>query len=136
MKKLLIIIIILALAMVGCDDRPRQNIVNAEDADLDVGRAIIECEEIELEGAYNHTDCSNRVEARDYEVVAPDSIRVLINTDGHPTMNRICFDGIAFLTVSTTHSGEGTPAYQRVPEWDDRCPTSDRDDLRDQTESP
>lgn len=56
-----------------------------------------------------------------FTALAPDSITVILNTDGHPTLNRLCMDGLAFVTISNTHSGLASPAYQRVPEWDQVC---------------
>lgn len=59
---------------------------------------------------------------KDYRAVAPDAITVFQNIDNHPTIARICADGVAFRTISSTHSGGlNSGAVERVPEWDEFC---------------
>lgn len=53
----------------------------------------------------------------EYEVRVPDALTVFQNIDGHPTLTRVCIDGVAFLTTSRDFS-----AVTRLPEWDDACP--------------
>ena len=57
----------------------------------------------------------------DILATTPDEITVFQNVDRHPTIVRICIDGVAFRTISTTHSGLASPAVDRVPEWDETC---------------
>ena len=62
------------------------------------------------------------IQPEDYSSVAADQIRVFSNVDDHPTIVRICIDGVAFRTISSTHSSLASPAVARVPEWDEVCP--------------
>lgn len=59
----------------------------------------------------------------DYEARVPDSLTIYRNVDKHPTINKLCVEGIAFRTVSSTHSTGDSVV--RVPEWDDTCPGYD-----------
>lgn len=88
----------LGIIAVGCSE------TDAADVDLDQpaisGRAIPEV----------------------FEARVPDSVTVFQNVDNHPTIVRVCLDGIAFRTISTTHSQGGfNTAVERVPEWDEAC---------------
>jgi hypothetical protein len=59
---------------------------------------------------------------KDYSVKAPDSITVYVNVNEHPTINKVCLEGVAFRTISTAHSQGGfNEAVSRVPEWDETC---------------
>lgn len=62
-----------------------------------------------------------RAVPQDYKAVAPDSITVFQNVDQHPSIVRVCADGLAFLTVSTAHTTGFTKAVERIPEWDSYC---------------
>lgn len=53
-----------------------------------------------------------------------DSVRVFRNIDQFPNIARVCVDGVAFATTSS--SGDG-PAIVRVPEWDGSCPPAGDD---------
>lgn len=53
---------------------------------------------------------------------APDSVVVYVNVDQHPNIAKLCIEGIAFRTVSSTYASLNTPAAERVPEWDASCP--------------
>lgn len=57
----------------------------------------------------------------DYSSRAPDSITVYQNVDNHPTIVKVCIEGLAFRTVSTTYVELATPAVERVEEWDASC---------------
>ncbi len=57
----------------------------------------------------------------DYEARTPDKLTVYQNVDGHPTIVRVCIDGVGFRTISTTHAGGLDGSVARVPEWDDYC---------------
>jgi hypothetical protein len=57
----------------------------------------------------------------DYKAVAPDSITVFQNVNEHPNLVRLCADGLAFLTVSSSHTTGFTKAWERIPEWDAYC---------------
>lgn len=58
---------------------------------------------------------------KDYSVKAPDSITVYVNVNDHPTINKLCLEGLAFRTVSVKYAEINTPAAERVPEWDKTC---------------
>lgn len=88
----------LTLAAVGCTD------TNAAKADLD---------EPAVDG---------KVAPKDFAALSPDQVRVFLNVDDHPSIVRVCLDGIAFRTVSVKYAGLNTPAVERVPEWDALCP--------------
>lgn len=62
-----------------------------------------------------------RAVPQDYKATAPDSITVFQNVDDHPSLVRVCADGLAFLTVSNAHQNGFTKAWERVPEWDTYC---------------
>lgn len=65
---------------------------------------------------------SGKVIPDDYEVRTPDKLNVYQNVDGHPSIVRVCIDGVAFRTLSTAHSQGGfNEAAQRVEEWDEYC---------------
>jgi hypothetical protein len=66
---------------------------------------------------------SGRVLPEDYSAKVPDKMTIWRNTDSHPTINILCTDGIAWRTVSTSHSNGA--AVARVPELDDTCPDYD-----------
>jgi hypothetical protein len=67
-----------------------------------------------------------KVLPEDFEARVPDVLTTYRNVDGHPTINKLCIEGIAWRTVSTAHSiGSTTGAAVRVPEWDDTCPDFD-----------
>ena len=51
-----------------------------------------------------------------YEVRVPDSLTVYQNIDKHPTIAKVCVDGVAFATTSRDFS-----ALTRIPEWDADC---------------
>lgn len=57
----------------------------------------------------------------DYEARTPDKLTVYQNVDGHPTIVRLCIDGVAFRTISAGHAGGIEGQVARVPEWDDYC---------------
>ncbi len=102
MKKLLVAFIAVGLILVaaGCsDDTPA--------AKQDIA---------EPEG-------NGKVLPEDFEARVPDVLTTYRNVDGHPTINKLCIEGIAWRTISTTHSiGSTSGAVVRVPEWDDTCP--------------
>jgi hypothetical protein len=56
----------------------------------------------------------------DYEARVPDLLHVIQNVDNHPTLVKLCIDGLAFRSVSTNHQ-TWTESISRVPEWDDDC---------------
>lgn len=58
----------------------------------------------------------------DYSAKAPDVLTVFQNVDNHPSIVKLCLDGLAFRTVSTTHQNGLTDAAMRVPDWDETCP--------------
>lgn len=58
---------------------------------------------------------------KDFEAISPDKVTVFLNIQSHPSVVRVCLDGLAFRTVSDHHSGLATPAVDRVPEWDSIC---------------
>lgn len=58
----------------------------------------------------------------DFAAEAPEVLTVFQNVDNHPTIVRVCLDGVAFRTVSTNHQNGFTSAVERVPEWDEVCP--------------
>lgn len=62
-----------------------------------------------------------RAVPQDYKATAPDSITVFQNVDSHPTIVRVCIDGLAFRTISNAHQGGLAGAVDRVEEWDDYC---------------
>lgn len=66
---------------------------------------------------------SGRAIPQDYKATAPDAITVFQNVDGHPSIVRVCIDGLAFRTLSTSHNGGFEGAAARVEEWDDYCAT-------------
>lgn len=51
-----------------------------------------------------------------YEVRVPQSLTVFQNIDAHPTIAKLCVDGVAFATTSRDYN-----AIMRVPEWDKDC---------------
>lgn len=51
-----------------------------------------------------------------YEVRVPDLLLVTLNIDNHPTVAKICIDGVAFATTSRDFN-----ALTRIPEWDEDC---------------
>lgn len=62
-----------------------------------------------------------RATPTDYSAQAPDSITVYYNVDGHPNLVRVCIDGVAFRTVSSSHDHGLDGADERVEEWDAYC---------------
>lgn len=65
---------------------------------------------------------SGDVLPRDYAAKVPDVLVVFQNVDQHPTIVKLCLDGVAFRTISTAHSQGGlNQAVERVPEWDEDC---------------
>lgn len=63
----------------------------------------------------------DRIIPKDFEALSPDKVTVFLNIDTHPTVVRLCLDGLAWRTVSDAHSDLATPAVDRVPEWDSIC---------------
>ena len=61
------------------------------------------------------------VQPESYTAQSPDKVTVYQNVDNHPTIVKLCIDGIAFRTISSSHSGLASPAVDRVPEWDASC---------------
>lgn len=59
------------------------------------------------------------------KVDTPDEVTVFLNIDGHANFARVCVDGDAFLSVSTSHQSERMPALRRYPEWDAACPAGE-----------
>ena len=57
----------------------------------------------------------------DFEARSPDKVTVFLNVQSHPSIIRVCLDGLAFRTVSDHYAGLATPAVDRVPEWDAHC---------------
>ena len=58
-----------------------------------------------------------------FEQRSPQKVVVWNNVDLHPTVVQLCIDGVAFRSLSSTHSGLASPALERVPEWDEGCPS-------------
>lgn len=87
-----------ALPLAACSD------TNAAKADLD---------EPVIDG---------KITPKDFTAQSPDQVRVFLNVDDHPTVVRICLEGVAFRTVSAKYATLNTPAVERVPEWDALCP--------------
>lgn len=56
-----------------------------------------------------------------YEVRVPDSLTVYQNIDGHPTIAKLCIEGLAFRTTSRDYE-----SAERVPEWDKTCPSGEK----------
>ena len=93
---MLIIIGMVILALAGCS-------VDQSKADLDEPEVV------------------GDIQPESYIATVPDKVEIISNVDNHPTIVRMCIDGLAFRTVSSTHSGLATPAVDRVPEWDGWC---------------
>lgn len=61
-----------------------------------------------------------------YEARTPELLIVYLNVDNHPTIVKLCIDGVAFRTISSLHSGGiESGAVARVPEWDGDCAGGD-----------
>lgn len=58
---------------------------------------------------------------KSFEAVSPDSVTVFLNIDSHPSVVRLCLEGVAFRTVSDHYVSLATSAVERVPEWDAYC---------------
>lgn len=63
----------------------------------------------------------SKIEPSYFVSTVPDKLEVIVNVDLHPNIVRLCVDGLAFMTISSSHSGYATPAIQAMPVWDDWC---------------
>lgn len=62
---------------------------------------------------------ANNFDLEEVDGRSPDRIEVLLNVDSHPNIVRLCIDGFAFYTVSTTHApAHASERLHRRPEWD------------------
>lgn len=88
-----------------------------------IGIIVAACGEDLSKADIDQPDIVGDFQPSDYEARAPDKLTVFLNVDNHPTIARVCIDGVAFRTISTNHSGLASPAVERVEEWDSFCDT-------------